>query len=357
MNTQEFISGNKSRNQQLTLDTALDSLVRTTGIVATQLAQETSPGPASGTDTVLSLCLNGKQHRYLADIKKVDRIAVINQVKQQFAEAALPSILVAPRISAELADYCREVGVQFIDASGNAYLQTPEVLVFVTGQRLANNIALQQVIEEKNVATKASAARLTFVFLCQPELLNASYRVLSHLAGIALGTIGPCFSELARRQFITNTKGSRRFLDRDRLMNEWATSYATNLRQRLAPRRFRAADRDWWKQVDITRFDAVWGGEVAADKLTNYLKPEKITVYMNPATMRQRLSAMVVENKLRADPQGDIEVLEKFWDFPSDQAQRDIAPPLLAYADLIASGEPRNIDVALTIYRQLRDAN
>ena len=54
------------------------------------------------------------------------------------------------------------------------------------------------------------------------------------------------------------------------------------------------------------------GGEIAADNVTNYLKREKITIYMRATTMRQNLNKLVIQNKLRVDPNGEIDVLEKF---------------------------------------------
>ena len=78
---------------------------------------------------------------------------------------------------------------------------------------------------------------------------------------------------------------------------------------------------------------------------------------MNSATMRQHLGQLVVRHKLRADPDGDIEVLEKFWDLPIDGAAPSDTPPLLTYADLVASMEPRNLEVATMVYQQLDHAN
>lgn len=357
MNAPDSNQSGKSRNALLVLDAAIDALARTTGIIGKINALEPASGSGTRADAGIELLVAGRPHRYLVEIKVVDRITMLHQVKQQFAEASRACLLVAPRISPELADKCREIGVQFIDANGNAFLQAPGLLVLVKGQRSSKGGALSEALSEGAGAGGASAARLTFVLLCAPELLNAPYRVLSQAAGVSLGAIGPIFNDLVRRGFISNAKGSRRFLEKERLLSEWVTTYPIKLRPKLAPRRFRASDRDWWKVVDIDRFGAVWGGEVAADKLTNYLKPEKITVYMHGATMRQDLSKLVIQNKLRADPDGDIEVLEKFWELPMDKAPLGCVPPLLAYADLVASMEPRNLEVATLIHQRLKNAN
>ena len=61
----------------------------------------------------------------------------------------------------------------------------------------------------------------------------------------------------------------------------------------------------------------------------------------------------------RPDPEGPIEILEKLWQFPSveisetSEATPDVAPPLLIYADLLASRDPRNIELAKMIKKSI----
>jgi hypothetical protein len=90
---------------------------------------------------------------------------------------------------------------------------------------------------------------------------------------------------------------------------------------------------------------------VAAERLTGYLKPNAVTLYMRPKNLRQNLTKLVVDNKLRAAPNGEIEVLEAFWDFEMD-GPADRVPPLLVYADLLATMDPRNFTVGQMILEQ-----
>ena len=56
--------------------------------------------------------------------------------------------------------------------------------------------------------------------------------------------------------------------------------YAQILRPKINPRRFTATNPYWWKEVtNIGDYYARWGGEVAAEKLTGYLKPATVTIY------------------------------------------------------------------------------
>lgn len=50
-----------------------------------------------------------------------------------------PGLLIAPRITPEIAERCRELDIPFIDTAGNAYLHAPGLLVFVKGQRLLDD--------------------------------------------------------------------------------------------------------------------------------------------------------------------------------------------------------------------------
>lgn len=52
---------------------------------------------------------------------------------------------------------------------------------------------------------------------------------------------------------------------------------------------------------------------------------------------------------------GNIELLQKFWHFKDEWEEKGLVPPLLVYADLIASGDPRNLETAKMIYEQELD--
>jgi len=72
--------------------------------------------------------------------------------------------------------------------------------------------------------------------------------------------------------------------------------------------RFRG-DGEWWKDNPLDPTLAQWGGEFAAAKLTGYLKPGTVTLYAD----KNRLGELVIANRLKKDPQGNIEILERFW--------------------------------------------
>jgi hypothetical protein len=54
--------------------------------------------------------------------------------------------------------------------------------------------------------------------------------------------------------------------------------------------------------------------------------------------------------KIRQDINGNIELRERFWNCENPELDKTMVPPLLVYADLMATGDPRNIETAQMIF-------
>jgi len=61
---------------------------------------------------------------------------------------------------------------------------------------------------------------------------------------------------------------------------------------------------------------------------------------------------LMTEFRLRADVNGDVEILNAFWDETLITGIADVVPPILAYADLMATTDARNLEAARLIYEQ-----
>src|SRR5712692_5960642 len=339
------------------LDDALTALTRTTGLEAKIVALEPQTGHGKNLrpDAVIDIRDAGKRYRYVAEMKRVDRAVTLATVKHQLEHYGKPGVLIAPYLTPELANYCKDkLDLQFMDTAGNAYLRAPGLYVFIKGEKPQGGAA-------NGIGTRgggtATALRVVFALLCKPELLNAPYREIVDAAGVALGAVGWVFFDLVGRGLVGGgqRKRNRRFLEPKRLLDEWVTNYAIKLRPKLNPRRFRAPDANWWRKVHLAEGRAWWGGEVAADQLTHYLKPAACTIYLDLRNQRETLGALVAKNKLQADPQGDVEFLDRFWNFTVPGIRPNLVPPLLVYADLLATLDPRNLEVAKMIRERYLD--
>ncbi len=58
----------------------------------------------------------------------------------------------------------------------------------------------------------------------------------------------------------------------------------------------------------------------------------------------------MIKNRLKKDPNGNIELLATFWNFEYQWQFKKLVPPLLIYADLMATANDRNIETAKIIY-------
>ena len=320
------------------LEDAFAALERTTGIQATVCPVH--GGQFVENNALIEVQSSCGPHRFGAEIKTVDRFATPAMLKARGESEVEAPLLVAPYISREVADRCRLLHLSFIDTAGNAYLEAPGLMIYSVGQPRPE--PRQQTFRSLNYA----GLKLIFTLLCQPQFLANSYRNIAAAAGVALGSVGPCLQDLEARGYLRHDLKTRKWIDPDRMLQEWTTHYPVTLRPKLVLGQFRA-DLDRLRKLDMERLKADWGGEPAAEKLTGYLRPAQFTIYTI-----EPIARLVAAGKMRAEPAGNVEVLEKFWNFSTHFDNKHVVPPILAYADLLATGDGRNAEAARLIYDQ-----
>jgi hypothetical protein len=266
------------------------------------------------------------------------------QIQIDKDNAAKPFVLAIRYISPETAERLHVAGIQFIDTVGNAFIQEPPVLIWVKGNKPDKPVLPPQT----GRLFKGVGLRVIYALLCRPELIEKPYRDLAETTGVALGTVKNTLAELAEKRFVLNMgKQGKRLLNRKELFERWAAAYPEALKPKLLLGRFRG-EQYWWKEVQLDAAVAQWGGEVAAAKLTGYLKPGTVTLY----TDKKQMADLVISNRLKKDPKGDVEILERFWQHGFDFGESDTVHPFLIYADLVALGDQRTMETARMIYEK-----
>jgi hypothetical protein len=299
--------------------------------------------PKLRADYLLRIVMQGKEMRYYAEIKanvtKADKLLAMMR-KGKFDH---PFLLVAKYINTQLADELKQNGTEFIDTAGNAFINQPPLYIFVKG----NKPDIVKAPPPKRTF-KPAGLRVIYAFLCNPGLENKTYREIAAETGVALGTVDWIMKELKELGFLLDMgKRGQRLVQKENLLQRWVTAYPEQLRPKLTLGRFRG-EYGWWQQKTLDPFKAQWGGEVAAAKLTQYLKPQIITIYTTP----QELDQLLIKNRLKRDPTGDVEILKRFWNPAEIWKYEDLVHPILIYADLLATGNERNIETAKMIYDQ-----
>jgi len=291
----------------------------------------------------IEIRLDSVKLKYRVEIKaaitKSDKMLLAMKNK----ETGLPVMLMTHYVNPEMAEELRQIGLEFIDSAGNMFINQPPVFVFIKGNKLKEPVrcAIKR-------AFKKAGLKLIFALLTTPGLENATYREIAVAAGVSLGSIDYIMAELKEMGFLRRRGDNSLYLaQKDDLVKRWVMAYPEQLRPKLTLGTFRGPEK-WWLHGRLPSQDTMWSGEVAAHKMTDYLHPETVTIYCRP----QKLNGLLLSNRLSRDPVGNIEILEKFWNNDDKSAYGELVHPLLVYADLIASGDPRNAEAAEKIYEQ-----
>ena len=300
---------------------------------------------------VVSLHLAGKSTNYVCTVKrKIDRAAVLLDLRAR-ARPGSKALLVCMSMSSAMVEQCRQLSIQFIDAAGNAYLDNGRGLyVYIAGLKSEQTVSALR----RDATITPSALRVMFAVLAEPALLNAAYRDLAAVAGISIGGIGKAFDTMEAAGFIgTIASTERRIRDPERMLSEWATGYLQRLRPSLEKYRFSATGplelgTAWKPQQAIS----AWGGEWAAAYVTSHLKPATCTIYA-AAPSPKLIADLVKQFRLRADPDGPIEIVKAFWRMDRLIDFFPTVPLHLIYADLLETNDPRNLTVAELIAKKV----
>lgn len=322
------------------LNKALEALAKATGI---QIEVEIYLREYLGYDATGSLKFYGNKIPIAIEFKLRPTPAIVAQVKlMQTHEQVL---IVAEYVNPVLAERLKAQDIWFVDAVGNAYINHKPLFIYVKGNKPLEKPATRILSR----AFQPTGLKIIYTFLCNPELVNAPYREIAQTAGVALGSVGWVMTDLTQLGHIIDMSNrGRRLKGKQKLLQRWVIAYSEKLRPKLETGRYKAAYPDWWQTAALHNLQAYWGGEVAADRLTHYLKPQNITIYV----MEKWAGKLKLTYKLRKDPNGDVEILNAFWDVENEFNRTEIVNPILIYADLMASGDPRNIETAQIIYEQ-----
>lgn len=303
--------------------TALRTFQQVTGLEAVQRAE--------GDGTVVRLGEAGPL--------RVRRAGVVvpGDVDRTLAGYERGDLLLADRVTPRAAEALRDRDVPFLDRAGNVFVRTSSTFVYVCGRDTAGR---QRAVAGAQ-AFRPKGLRVVFALLCRADGLDASYRELAHDAGVALGTVTGVMRDLERLGYLRQRGRKRHWENRAGLQQEWARVFPRELRPRLEARRYRVDRVDWWRATDPRRFGFRLGAEAAAAWMTGILEPGEVTLYGSGD-----FDGLAADIRPIRDEAGNLEVLDAFWHFEQAPDPGPIVPPLLVYADLLASAADRAREVA-----------
>ncbi|RSN55946.1 hypothetical protein DMH01_29445 [Amycolatopsis sp. WAC 04182] len=247
-----------------------------------------------------------------------------------------PPLLFTTYLSEPVAERLRARGIDYLDTAGNAHLAWDDVLIDVRGRR-KRTVPAGRASSRGAGAFGRAGLQVMFVLLSWPETAAVPYRRLAEMSGASLGTVKTVVDELTRAGYLYERGDERRLARGAELLDRWSEAYSITLDTSLALGEFAAADLSWWRdaEADLLSSGVQVGGEAGASLIDPHLRPASLTLYADG------LPAQVIgRNRLaRAENGGNVHIRRRFWQAPEPESW--IVPSPLIYADLLASGDPR----------------
>jgi len=297
-------------------------------------------GKHNQVDGEIQLHYKGKNLKTFVEVKRNLQLYQLPEILDKFKHTH-PLMIVAERILPALKQELRNKGIGYLDIAGNIYIEQNGTIIWLEGNKPAEF--------EKPVTNRAftkTGLKTVFYLLLHKEAINLPYRKLAETTDVALGNIKNVIEGLRETGFLLPLDKKKLLLQNKKaLLDRWITGYRETLKPTLHLGTFRLLHKDELPTLNDLQGpndQTIWGGEPAAEEMTSHLHPEIYTLYTTlPKTDIMR------RTKLIPDPNGNVVIYKKFW---KDEIVNNLAPPLLVYADLVITDDPRCLEAAEMIY-------
>lgn len=251
-------------------------------------------------------------------------------------------VLGADHLTRGDAERLRRLGVQFIDSGGNAWLESPELLIWVEGRK--PQVVPRADRDRPSRAFSRSGLRALFVLLVDPKAAEEPMRDIAMASGVSLGTVSSAVKDLIQGGLAARAGGRLVLTDRQRAIDRWVEHYISDLRPTLKEIRLDAPDPTLRPEGIVAKALATARaqvtGETALARMGFGLSPA-----MTELVIEGEWGPLVRQLRAAPSPDGTLVLREKFWSGGLG-GDSSLAPALLVYADCMASGDPRVMEVA-----------
>jgi len=311
---------------------AIKNLLETTNINANWVDQTTQKEAFDG---LLMFQINGIDYVFKAETKRELRQHHLQQIETTHKNHP-DLIIIAEYIYPKIKEQLRAKEITYLEANGNIFLKKKGLYCFIDTNK---KLTLHK--PKANRAFTKTGLKVLFHFLQDKELVNKNQREIANQTGVGLGNIPQIIKGLKETGYLIKlNKNTFVWENRKQLLQRWIQEFATELKPKILKGNFTTKKN--WQDLKFNPKLTAWGGEAAADLLTNHLRPGKLILYTNEVQ-----KDLIKNYKLIPKDNGEIEVFHCFWNIEKDQKT---VPPLLVYTDLILEGGKRNIETAQIIY-------
>ena len=310
-------------------------------------ASKRKQGPFDG-ELRVKLARPRGHHHYLVQAKRTHlSYALVDGLLGRLREVEMPWVLFAPNIATPMGRYLAERQVSYVDAIGNLHLLGAggrDLLVHVEGKTPRREVSGR--------GMRLPAHLVSFALLARRSLRQESIRAIAQATGVSKSAVADHLQRLSEQGFLVKTREGPSLLRTGELLDRWVSAYLDVVRPRWFRGRFhaQAADVDALeRQIQIGLSGLTWalGGGAAAWRMTHYHRGEETIVHVAGAP--QDLAA-----RLRALPSddGNLVILDSLMPLAFEGVEPHLAHPLLVYAEMLTSRDPRTRGAAEAIRRQ-----
>ena len=331
----------------------LDHTIAALAPLGLKAQQQKHPAHKPEADAWLRLEKDKRHVDYVVEIKRTVQPATLGamvaRLRRLAVEAEREPLLITTHVTPPMAEQLRTLNQAFADTAGNAYINGLGLTVLVMGRKPEQRPVA---VRAEGKAFTTAGLKVVFALICEPELAKAPHRAIAAAANVALGVIPAVFADLHKLGFAAAYGRKRALHPNRRLLDHWAVAYARTLRPKTLVRKVMPDQFDGWKGWNPGEFGGQWGGEAGGALLTNYLRPGEITLYADKVP-----GLWLGQRKARTPVAGAearlLELRKPFWGKTLKHPEgvpADIVPPVLVYADLLATGDGRCIETAELVY-------
>ena len=205
-------------------------------------------------------------------------------------------------------------------------------------------------MDKNRLSFYSSGLKIIFHLLHNKKFCQNNYRYIKTVAEVSLGTITKTIKQLQSLAILDDEK---EVIQPKKLLEIWVVNYARNMRNKLVVGKY-SFTKGFTNSELIDRLDNLpqtfIGNEVSAEMLDNYFQSKFLSIYT-----KDNVLDVIKQLYLKPDPNGEIEILEMFWniaEIEKSQSPKDhylngkLVPFFLIYTDLINSNDSRAVTEA-----------
>ena len=272
-----------------------------------------------------------------------------------FGSQADGQLLVAPSIGPRAARALWQQGIGYADAFGNVSLPMGAKRVEFRGGAQTGTPELDKRTTRpagKSLAAAFSLGGLpvSLALMVQPTLLEGTLRDIQSAVPASLGKVQEVVRALEDANWILRGPHGR-ILQGRRMLDAWTEAYVARWDRWHPPKTYDADVPDpmeiLWRFPGDTPH---WlGGETAAGGLGLPIQPMTILIYAEEGLR----SSLIKGLRLRSSQDGTISFGQPLWG--ESLVPEQLAPPIVIRADLLASGAPRQAEIAERMVEDVAD--